>query len=160
MQGIVWASLWMGKTRQYPGPPGNISNLKLDFSWLVLWICFIYFAKLESSIVKLNRSVSVLGQRGVACSHTTMLAILDHSRAGMIGLFFVFFFHASFFLYIFHFLSAKGLLSRGSRFNLFLFWTGCRIRCLQCLPCSKVKKAQKRPFSGQPTICPPSPHRT
>ena len=78
----------MGKTRQYPGPPGNISNLKLDFSWLVLWICFIYFAKLESSIVKLNRSVSVLGQRGVACSHTTMLAILDHSLAGMIGFFF------------------------------------------------------------------------
>ena len=65
---------------------------QLDFSWLMLWICFIYFAKLESSIVKLNRSVSVLGQRGVACSHTTMLAILDHSRAGMIGFFFAIFF--------------------------------------------------------------------
>ena len=81
----------MGKTRQYPGPPGNISNLKLDFSWLMLWICFIYFSKLESSIVKLNRSVLVLGQQGVVCSPTTMLAILDHSLAGMIYFFFLFF---------------------------------------------------------------------
>ena len=68
-------------------------NLKSKI-WLQLVdvICLVYFVKLESSIVivNLNRSVSVLGQRGVACSHTTMLAIPDHSLEGMICFFFLF----------------------------------------------------------------------
>jgi len=38
----------------------------------------------DQAVSRAARSVSVLGQRGVACSPTTMLAILDHSLAGVV----------------------------------------------------------------------------
>ena len=115
----------MGKTRQHPGPPGKILNLKLNFICLMFWICFINFVKLESSIVKNNRSVSVLGQQGVACSHTSMSAILDHSLGGVIFgllcLLFSFFHVSSCFLNIFDFLYVNTEPFTG-RHGLFLLW--------------------------------------
>ena len=63
-------------------------------SWLQVFICLIINCKS-------NRSVSVPGQQGVACSPITMLAILDHSLGGMISFFFVVVFLISFFIALF-----------------------------------------------------------
>jgi len=38
----------------------------------------------DQAVSRAARSVSVLGQQGVVCSPTTMLAILDHSLAGVV----------------------------------------------------------------------------
>ena len=99
MQGIIWASLRVGQSRQYPRQTGKISIIKFDFDrWLGLCSQIKSTVKCRSHPTQecvsqkpplcakkiQHRSVWVPGRQGAACSLTTMLAILDLLLEGVI----------------------------------------------------------------------------
>ena len=76
MQGIIWASLRVGQSRQYPRQTGKIYNMKMTLN--DYWNCDLWNQNPPSCAKEIqHRSVWVPGRQGAACSLTTMLAILD-----------------------------------------------------------------------------------